>query len=71
MELKEKEYQQGEAYLSNYERLMGDERSRKTFNEIIYGIIGSESLHASQIARFSPWAGDGGAWGTAGTTHGR
>ena len=62
MELSEKERAQSGEYLSAYERLMGDERSRKTFNGMIYGIIGAESLRASQIARFSPWAGDGQAW---------
>lgn len=59
MELSEKERKQSEEYLSAYEQLMGDERTRKTFNGMIYGIIGAESLRASQIARFSPWAGNG------------
>ena len=35
MELSEKEREQGESYLGAYERLMGDERSCKTFNAII------------------------------------
>jgi hypothetical protein len=71
MELSEKEREQSESYLSAYEGLMGDERTRKTFNGIIYGIIGAESLRASQIARFSPWVGNGQVWGATGTAHGR
>ena len=70
MELSEKEQGQSEAYLSAYERLMGDERTRKTFNGIIYGIIGAESLRASQIARFSPWASDSQARRTKGAADG-
>ncbi len=71
MELSEKERGQSAAYLSAYERLMGDERTRKTFNGIVYGIIGAESLRASQIARFSPWAGDGEERRTTGAADGR
>lgn len=71
MELSEKEQEQSESYLSTYERLMGDERTRKTFNGMIYGIIGAESLRASQIARFSPWVGNGEIWGTQGAADGR
>lgn len=70
MELSEKEQVQSEEYLRAYERLMGDERTRKTFNGMIYGIIGAESLRASQIARFSPWVGNGKIWGTKDTTDG-
>ena len=70
MELSEKEREQGADYLSAYERLMGDERTRKTFNGIIYGIIGAESLRASQIARFSPWASDGEVRRATGTADG-
>jgi len=70
MELNEKERVQGESYLRAYERLMGDERTQKTFNGLIYGIIGAESLRASQIARFSPWISNGKVWGTPGAPHG-
>ncbi len=52
MELSESERKESESYLSAYERLMGDERTRKTVNGIVYGIIGAESLRASQIALF-------------------
>ncbi len=70
MELSEKEREQSEGYLSAYEGLMGDERTRKAFNGMIYGIIGAESLRASQIARFSPWVGNGEVWRATGATHG-
>ncbi len=70
MELNQKECEQGESYLGAYEGLSGDERTRKTFNAIVYGIIGAESLRASQIARFSPWAGDGEVRRTTGAADG-
>lgn len=54
MELNQNEREQSEDYLSAFEQLSGDERTRKSFNAIVYGIIGAESLRASQIARFSP-----------------
>jgi hypothetical protein len=44
-----------EEYGRYYHRLLGDERTRRTFNAILKGIIGSESLCCSQIATFSPW----------------
>jgi hypothetical protein len=62
MELNQNEREQGEGYLSAFEQLSGDERTRKSFNAVIYGIIGAESLRASQIACFSPWAGSGQVW---------
>lgn len=70
MELSAKEGMESESYLSAYEKLIGDERTRKTFNGIIYGIIGAESLRASQIARFSPWASDGEVRRATGTADG-
>ncbi len=70
MDLSDKEREQSEEYLRAYERLMGDERTRKTFNGMIYGIIGAESLRASQIARFSPWVGNGQVRRATGATHG-
>lgn len=57
MELSPGEWEQNEDYLSGFEGLMGDERTRRTFRGVIEGIIGGESLRASVIARFSP--GDG------------
>lgn len=58
MELTAREWEQSETYLSGFDVLIGDERTRRTFQGVIEGIIGGESLRASVIARFSP--GDGG-----------
>ena len=44
-------------YLSEYETLIGDQRTKRTFQSVIEGIIGSESLKAVRIGRFSPSAG--------------
>ncbi len=41
-------------YVATFDTLMGDQRTKTTFAEVIQGIIGSDSLCASQIARFSP-----------------
>lgn len=54
MEIQPTEWEQGQDYLAAYETLIGDERTRRAFNGIIYGIISGESLKASRIARFSP-----------------
>ncbi len=59
MELTADEQEASQAFLSAYDVLMGDCRTRRTFQAVIGGIIGGESLRASVIARFSPWAGDG------------
>jgi hypothetical protein len=58
MDLTVEEWGQSEVYLSGFDVLIGDERTRRTFRGVIEGIIGGESLRASVIARFSP--GDGG-----------
>lgn len=58
MELSEPERSQLEDYLSEYETLIGDKRTSETLGEVIEGIIGSESLKAARIGRFSPSAGD-------------
>jgi len=58
MDLTVEEWDQSERYLSGFDGLIGDERTRRTFRGVIEGIIGGESLRASVIARFSP--GDGG-----------
>jgi hypothetical protein len=60
MELSGEEWKQGETYLSGFEVLIGDERTRRTFGGVIEGIIGGESLRASVIARFSPRTGSRG-----------
>lgn len=40
-------------YLGHFDGLMGDERTRKTFREIIQGIINAGSLVCQQIAAHS------------------
>ncbi len=59
MELSNGEWEAGETYLSEFDVLMGDARTRRTFAGVIEGVIGGESLRASVIARFSPCAGGG------------
>jgi hypothetical protein len=54
MELTQTEWADSETYLSAFETLIGDERTRRTFQGLIHGIIGGESLRAAVIARFSP-----------------
>jgi hypothetical protein len=54
MEMQATEQRSCEGYLSNFEALIGDQRTSKTFEGVIKGIIGAESLRASQIARYSP-----------------
>ncbi len=46
-----------QVYLATFDTLMGDQRTKTTFAEVIRGIIGSDSLCASRIARFSPQTG--------------
>lgn len=59
MELNEQEIDRLGEYMSAYEVLIGDRRSGGTFQAVIEGIIGSESLRAAQIGRFSPCASQG------------
>jgi hypothetical protein len=54
MELQRTEQRACEDYLGAFEVLMGDKRTERTFEAVIEGIIGAESLRASQIARCSP-----------------
>lgn len=58
MELTADEQEASQAFLSAYDVLMGDRRTRQTFQAVIAGIIGGESLRASVIARFSPWVSE-------------
>jgi hypothetical protein len=58
MELTADEQEASQSFLSAYDVLMGDQRTRRTFQAVIAGIIGGESLRASVIARFSPWVGE-------------
>ncbi len=44
MELSESERKESESYLSAFERLMGADRTRKTFHGIVYGISGLPRL---------------------------
>jgi hypothetical protein len=41
------------SYVASYHRLMGDKRTRTTFDETIRGIIGAGSLICQQIAAHS------------------
>ncbi len=59
MILREREWQGCERYLGEYDVLMGDVRTQRTFREVIEGILAGESLLAARIARFSPWASGG------------
>lgn len=54
MALSDREGRQLSQYLSAFDVLIGDQRTQRTFAGVIEGIIGSETLRASQIARFSP-----------------
>lgn len=54
MELQSTEQCACESYLGAFEVLIGDKRTERTFEAVIEGIIGAESLQASQIARCSP-----------------
>lgn len=54
MQLSQSDWAQSDTYLSAFETLIGDERTRRTFEGLIHGIIGGESLRAAVIARFSP-----------------
>jgi hypothetical protein len=58
MELSEAEKGSLGAYLSEYETLIGDKRTSGTLESVVEGIIGSESLKAVRIGRFSPSTGD-------------
>lgn len=71
MDLREEEWSQGERYLSGFDVLIGDARTRRTFRGVIEGIIGGESLRASVIARFSPWVGGGEVRGETGEADGK
>jgi hypothetical protein len=59
MEMRSEEWSAGQDYLANFDVLIGDKRTGRTFRGIIHGIIGGESLRASVIARFSPRDGSG------------
>ena len=54
MELTADEQEAGQTFLSAYDGLIGDCRTRRTFQAVIAGIIAGESLRAAVIARFSP-----------------
>jgi hypothetical protein len=54
MELEQCEWDKSTTFLSAFDTLIGDERTRRTFQGVIHGIISGESLRAAVIARFSP-----------------
>ena len=58
MELTEQETGKLPEYLREYEVLIGDKRTSDTLEAVIEGIIGSESLKAAPIGRFSPSVGN-------------
>jgi hypothetical protein len=62
MELRREERDQYSSYLESFACLIGDQRTKTTFGEVIQGIIGSESLCAARIARFSPPKLASGKW---------
>jgi len=58
MELTDEQIGVREEYYGAYDRLIGDQRTRRTFRGVLEGIIGGESLCAVSIARFSPRNGE-------------
>jgi hypothetical protein len=70
MDLRVEEWEQSEIYLSGFDILIGDERTRRTFRGVIEGIIGGESLRAAVIARFSPGHSGNEVWREASETDG-
>ncbi len=54
MVLRSEAWDQYQVYVATSDTLTGDQRTKTTFAEVIWGIIGSDSLCASRIARFSP-----------------
>jgi hypothetical protein len=64
MEIEQHEWESGGTFLSAFDALIGDERTRRTFQGVIHGIISGESLRAAKIARFSPRNGSYCSWRT-------
>jgi len=62
MEIEQHEWESRETFLSAFDALIGDERTRRTFQGVIQGIICGESLRAAKIARFSPRNGRYCSW---------
>jgi hypothetical protein len=54
MEMTEQEIDYLGEYLQAFDPLIGDERTGKTFQGVIAGILASESLRTTLIGRFSP-----------------
>ena len=54
MELEQNEWDKNEGFMRAFDTLIDDERTRRTFESVIQGIIAGESLRAAVIARFSP-----------------
>jgi len=64
MELSQTEWVSSETFLRAFDALIGDERTRRSFQGVIHGIVSGESLRAAVIARFSPRNGWCEAWRT-------
>jgi hypothetical protein len=63
MEMEHQQWEGSETFLSAFDTLIGDERTRRTFQGVIHGIISGKSLRAAVIARFSPRDGWRIPWG--------
>jgi hypothetical protein len=57
-------------YLSSFDSLAGDRRTRTLVHETVRGIIGAGSVCCSRIAAFSPGAGGDQARRATGAAHG-
>lgn len=51
------------AYLAQYDPLIGDARTRRTFGGVVEGVVGAGSLCCARIAAFSPTSAAAGAAG--------
>ncbi len=57
MELSAAEMDLFTQYLTSFDSLAGDRRTRRLVRETVRGIIGGASLCCSRIAAFPPWVG--------------
>ena len=63
MELRTEERSRLAEYLAQYDPLIGDARTRRTFGGVVEGVIGAGSLCCARIAAFSPTLAAAGAAG--------
>ena len=54
MELEQHEWDKSEVYLSSFDTLIGDKRTRSALTGVIHGIIAGESLRLSRNCTFFP-----------------